>query len=209
MDTRERILLESELLFKRHGARNVKVDDLAARLGVSKKTIYQYFKDKDTLVYEVTKRMLLQMEVRLDLFRLHSNNAVDELIQVMNYTSDIFKNINPEMLFDLRNHFTRAWKLYRNHMKTCLLAGVVKNIERGIQERLYRDDIDPHLVALLRMAQIDAFFNPDIVPQNKVELQKMHEQSMLLFLHGLLSNKGNELLKTYKKQKIFQPLFKK
>ncbi len=208
MDTRERILYESAILFKKHGARNIKVDDLASQLGISKKTLYFYFKDKEALVFEVTKGMLLNMENNLEQFRNNSDNAIDELIKVMKHTSEIFKNINPDMLFDLRNHFARAWKLYRNHMKTCLHAGVVQNIERGIKEKLYRNDIDPYMVALMRMAQIDAFFNPELMPLKKGDLQKMHEQTMLLFLHGLLSDKGNELLKTYKKKKIFQPHFK-
>jgi AcrR family transcriptional regulator len=69
MNTRERILSESELLFKKYGARNIKVEDIATRLSISKKTIYQYFKDKDALVYEVTKLFLLHIEHKMELFR--------------------------------------------------------------------------------------------------------------------------------------------
>jgi hypothetical protein len=130
------------------------------------------------------------------------------MIRIMEFSSEVFKNINPEMLFDLKKYFPRAWKLYCNHMKTCMQAGLIINIKQGIKEKLYRSDIDPYLVSLMRMAQIDAFFNRDLMPPQKADIQKMHLQTMLMFLHGLLSDKGIELLKAYKKQKIFQPYLK-
>ncbi len=202
MTTKERILSESELIFKKFGARSITMDDLAVRLGVSKKTLYQHFEDKQALVYQVTKRILLQIESQMDAFRINSKDAIDELIQVMDFTSQVFKNINPDMLFDLRNHFSRSWKLYRNHMKTCMQDGVAMNIKRGITENLYRKDIDPEMIALMRMSQIDAFFNPELMPLKKSEFQKMHQQTMMMFLHGLLSEKGIQQLKKYKQNQL-------
>jgi AcrR family transcriptional regulator len=203
MNAKERILSESEILFKKYGARSITMDDLAVRLSISKKTLYQHFDDKQALVYQVTKRILIQIETQMDSFRHNSENAIDELIQVMEFTSQLFKNINPNMLFDLRNHFSRSWKLYRTHMKTCMQAGVALNIRRGIGEKLYRDDIDPEMIALMLMAQIDAFFNPELMPLKKIELQKMHQQVTNMFLHGLLSEKGFQQLKKHK-QKLKQ-----
>ncbi len=203
MTSKEQILHGSLILFKKYGARKITMDELAIHLGISKKTLYQHFDNKQALVYSVTKQMLTQIEFRIEQISKNSSNALDEMIQIMEFTSQVFKNINPEMLFDLRNHFVRAWNLYQKHKKTCMYDGVVANIRRGLNEKLYRSDIDPTIIATMRLAQIDSFFNPEIMSIKKNAFQTMHYQTMLMFLHGLLSEKGNELLKDYKRKRFF------
>jgi AcrR family transcriptional regulator len=202
MQARDRILGISEKLFLKHGARRITMDDIALDAGISKKTLYQHFDDKHALIFQVTKGLLLRIEAQIDYCSKHSNNALDEMIQLMECTSEVFRNINPIMLFDLHDHFPRSWKLYQKHKKTYLQMSVASNIKRGIREKLYRSDIDPDIVAMIRLAQMDSLFNAEMMPIKKNDFLRLREQTTMMFLHGLLSDQGRDMLRSYKRIKL-------
>src|SRR5580765_6719580 len=99
--TKERILQKAHELFMRYGVRSVSMDDIAAQLGMSKKTLYQYYADKEELV-DVTLGALLddnRKECLAD--RQTAENAVHEIFLAFDMMQEMFSNMNPSIVFDL------------------------------------------------------------------------------------------------------------
>ena len=100
LEIRESILEASYMLFHRYGIRSVSMDDIARELTISKKTIYQYFKDKDDLVSTVTARHMDMERQEMAEIENSSVDAIDELAKISVCLRKNLKDLNPSLLFD-------------------------------------------------------------------------------------------------------------
>ncbi len=137
MELQERILLKGDELFRRHGIRSITMDDIAKQLGVSKKTIYQHFPDKDELVIEMTK---LNIQRHFDEVEKccgpASINAIAEMFAVNNSVGEMIRSFNPIMFYDLQKYHPKAWLKFREFRNKYVLTKITDNIKRGIEEGL-------------------------------------------------------------------------
>src|SRR4029078_8820735 len=104
---KERIQQKAEELFKRYGIRSVTMDDIAGQLGISKKTIYQFYSDKDALVKDIFKGITDENKKKCTEFRSIAENAIHEQLLSSDAAQEIFINMNSSVLFDL-NRFHPA-----------------------------------------------------------------------------------------------------
>ena len=116
MEMKERILQKANDLFRRYGVKSITMDEIAAQLGASKKTIYQYFSDKDELVEAVVRETIAFSQKTCDDNRDTSKDAVHELFQAMDFVQQIFTNMNPAMMHDLEKFHPQS---YRHHRPFC------------------------------------------------------------------------------------------
>src|ERR1700750_2321494 len=115
MEAKERILLKSVELFMRYGIRSVSMDDIANHLGMSKKTLYQYYADKDELVNAVISQHISGMEGDCKGARTDAKDAIDEVFISVDRIMAQFNNMNPMLLYDLEKfHFT-AYQRFREY----------------------------------------------------------------------------------------------
>ena len=96
-----RILLKARELVVRNGARYVTMDVLANELGISKKTIYQFFEDKDALISAVIDFELDEQNLRLKKSQAIAENAVHEMFMLLEDIQTIFRNMNPLTITEL------------------------------------------------------------------------------------------------------------
>src|SRR4051812_9298045 len=98
-ETGTRIKEKAHELFMRYGLRSVSMDDIANGLGMSKKTIYQYYADKDELVLGVIDDELTRNKRVCELDRERSDNAIHEIFLAMDMVVELFSSMNPSLLF--------------------------------------------------------------------------------------------------------------
>ncbi|HMI63571.1 MAG TPA: TetR/AcrR family transcriptional regulator [Puia sp.] len=101
MEVKERILSKAADLFMRYGIRSITMDEIASQLGISKKTIYQFFTDKDDLVSAVIEREIKTNEVECLGYRDNAGDAVQEIFIAVEDLDEMLKYMNPLMLYDL------------------------------------------------------------------------------------------------------------
>lgn len=198
MEVKERILEISEELFFRFGIRSVTMDDIAKALGISKKTIYNHFKDKDEIVEGVAEQTLQRDKCESEKIHDRAKDPIDEIIQSTQLMRDMVANIHPALLFDLQKYHPKAWKQYIGH-KEGFVKIVLRNITEGQQQRLYREDIEPEILARFRVESIDSAFNTDIFPPKQFSLIDVQLQLIDHFLRGILTTKGLKLYEKYKR----------
>jgi TetR/AcrR family transcriptional regulator, cholesterol catabolism regulator len=136
METRERIQVKANELFMRYGIRSVSMDDIAAQLGMSKKTIYQFFADKDELVDAVVDDEIRNMQLECAGCIQNSRDAVDEIFMMMQQIVEDFRNINPMVLYDLEKFHYKSYRKFIRYKDEFLSNVISGNIVRGYQGRI-------------------------------------------------------------------------
>lgn len=201
METQERILQKAHELFLRYGIRSVSMDEMAAHLGISKKTIYQFYSDKDALVEDVLNIEMNKAESDCKLQKEQSENAVHETYIGLDSAEEIFASFNPSILYDLEKYHPKAHKKFTEHHNKFLYSYVKDNLERGIADGLYREEINIDIITKYRLGTIFMIFNDDHFPHGKYALSKIMNEITDNFLHGLVTAKGLKLIQKYKQQR--------
>ena len=202
METQIRILTKSHELFMLYGIRSVSMDEIANHLGISKKTIYQYFKDKDALVEGVIN---IEIEMHQDEFSKYaaiSENAIHELFLTLDTVEEMLKHMNPSVMFDLQKYHSSAFEKFRTHKNTFFYDIIKANIERGKQEGLFRADIDVDVLTRYRLANMFLMFDFEHFPSNKFTPIQIISETTDNFLHGMSTQAGLKIIETYKQERI-------
>lgn len=200
--TRDKILQGALELFLKYGIRSVSMDDIARHLSISKKTIYQYFVDKDDIVTQATTNHMVHTKADFDNLTRVSKNALDELMRIQMFMRKNMQDMNPALLFDLRKYHNKAWTAWLDHKNKDIRESVVRNLKQGIEEGLYRSNLNPEILAVLRIESIQWVYDGQIVPSDKFKLVDVQTQMLDHFMYGLLTEKGRKLYEKYKQEPV-------
>lgn len=173
------------------------MDDIAKRLGISKKTIYQHFRDKDEVVRIATFRILEREKGLLDHIQSQATNAIDELHRLSNYLRQHIVNINPSALFDLQKYHPDAWEIYLNFKDKVFLQSVESTLSRGMKEGYFRSDINVKILSVLRIEIIHLAFDERVFPKDEYGWREVHTQLFDHFTYGILTPKGVQAFEKY------------
>jgi TetR/AcrR family transcriptional regulator, cholesterol catabolism regulator len=211
MENIDRILETAELQFRQFGVRSISMDDIARKLGISKKTIYENFKDKDALAAATIRRAMDRISQETVRIKKESKDAVDEILQTLNYMDQLFSTMNPAMFHDLEKYHPEAWKVFNDCKADNIMVRLKDNLKRGQKEGLYRDELDLNIVATIRMAQQQMIFDSEYFPPHKFDLRTVNNQSLELYMFGITTLKGHRLINRYlnKKHHLINKYLKK
>lgn len=198
VDVRNRILSGSEELFMRYGVRSISMDDIARHLGVSKKTLYQHFADKDDLVTHVSSSHLERDKVLLSDLKKQAGNAIDELARISIWIKEDLEQINPTLMIDIQKYHPTAFSIWVNYRENFIRASVVQNIEQGKREGYFRQDVDADVIAISRLLLLEAAFDHRHFPHEKFKVVDVQSQLFDFFVYGLCTDKGRQLYEQYK-----------
>jgi AcrR family transcriptional regulator len=197
MDVKERILSKAADLFFRYGIRSITMDEIATQLGISKKTIYQFFTDKDDMVSAVIDQEIHKHEEECVLFRQQAENAVHQVFLAQESADEMLSYTNPLMLYDLEKHHPRAYKRLKEFKYQFLYQVLIDNLQWGIEEGVYRSDLDKDVVIKTRIENAFLVFNPDVFPHTRYKVAEVAYELAILFLHSVVTDKGKLLIEKY------------
>ena len=198
MSQTERIILGGEELFLKAGIKSVTMDDIAKHLGMSKKTIYQFFKDKNELVVALLKKKLQDDEDQMCDIIKQSGNVIEKMINMMKCSEEIFSRINPIVIHDLQKYHSDAWKQFQDFKSDVVMQTLQDLLTLGIKQGYIRPDIDVKIMARLRVAQVELGFNTYVFPVAEFNTWKVQQQVLEHFNYGICTLKGYKLLNEYK-----------
>ena len=201
MEMKDRIKQKADELFRQYGIKSVTMDEIATRLGVSKKTIYQSFADKDELVDEVVGDLLSYNQACCNRDRAKAANAIHEVFLAMEMVKQMFENMNPVILYDIERNHPVTFQKFLLHKNKFLLQTIKENLERGKKEELYRADIDIEVIAKVRLETMLLPFNQEIFPKSKFNFVDLEHQLIEHFLFGVSTIKGYKLILKYQQQR--------
>ncbi|WP_286747026.1 TetR/AcrR family transcriptional regulator [Roseivirga sp. UBA1976] len=203
MEVRDKIVEKAGERMLMYGIRTVTMDDISRDLGISKKTIYQYFKDKKDLVNTITALHLDIEKSRFESTELRSENSVHELILISQCLRESIKDMRMNVLNDLQKFYPEAWKMFENFKRNTMLCSITRVIIKGQEEGYFRKEIDPHLISIMRMEQVHTFIiNQNLYPKEKYTLAEVQMQLFDHFVHGLFTPAGYQLFNQYTTAKL-------
>jgi AcrR family transcriptional regulator len=201
MDYRQRIIEEAAGMFRTYGIRAVTMDMLSSQMGISKRTIYEVFSDKDELLAGVLKWMAVRQREIMEKTLEESDNVIEAIFKILNIMMDHFKNMSPAFQMDMKrlHHHVMSKLEGMNDLPFVRNNAII--IERGIREGVFRKDIDVEIInkCMLEVAKMSndrEIFPPDDFP-NKDVIRNVY----INYLRGISTQKGLDLINYYEKNK--------
>ena len=203
----EQLLQQAMDVFLRLGIRSVNMADLAREIGVSKKTLYVYFKDKNDLIQRCMNSHCDQMEQVISEAENRQGNAIDSELAIIDFVHTVITKMHPSMLHDLRKYHPLAFDTINKREDEIILGTVERNIKRGQKEGLYRTDISAVLTARFLVAigyEVKKCGERGTF-QGQMNLSDLYVQSSLYHIRAISTEKGAKYLQIkLEKEKLFQ-----
>ena len=173
------------------------MDDISRNMGVSKKTIYQFYADKKEIVEKVICNLVTGHGIKIQSLREESENAIQEVILQTGAMLEIFQTLKPALLFEVKKNFPATWLLVDTHKTDGVYRGITLNLERGIKEGLYRPEIDISTIAHIRLVQHKSLLSLQEFPADRFDHRKIANQITELYLYGIASPQGQLKVSKY------------
>lgn len=194
IDKRQEIVEKVWALYNEYGIRSVTMDDVVHELGISKKTLYQFFTDKSELV-----KATLNCESNLRKTQ-HKDavegitNAIEEMLKYYDFQMRMIKEHNPSLTYDLKKYYPEIHAEFLQQKRKGIYEGVLSNLKRGKSEGLYRNDLDEEIVARLNLMRIEALINTGIFNNEEIMTPSFFKELFKYHMYGIVNDYGRKIL---------------
>ncbi|MBM3178658.1 MAG: TetR/AcrR family transcriptional regulator [Bacteroidetes bacterium] len=199
-DLKHRILQKANELYMKFGIRSVSMDDIARHLGVSKKTLYQHYAEKDQLVFEVNRLHQQNWSSKMAEIIGQAADSIEELLRFTIMLREEIATMNPGIMFDLYKFHRQAYEDWAGFKSKVIRDSVKNTLKRGIDEGFFRKDLDIEILATLRVEQVELGFDDEVFPHKSFSLEQVQLQLFDHFIYGLLTESGRKHYETRKKE---------
>lgn len=181
--SRDRIVQAAGRLFDARGYRHVTLDDIAGQLGMSKKTIYQYFAGKEAIAEEYLQRFMHRLTARTQSLLTGDHSLDIQLEQVFNEVREELFRFNPLFLEDIQKFAPELWEKVERYRDERIL--LLENLIRKGQTAGDIRDLDPRLAVLIYLSAVRAINQPDVTGKYGVSPIDVYDTIVEVFLSGI------------------------
>jgi AcrR family transcriptional regulator len=199
MDVRIKIMQSALELFRQYGFKSVTMDDVAHRSGISKKTLYQHFDNKNAIVGDTMLFYKEGMRCQCDSIMHAASNAVEAFVKIKVHFDNVYKELNPIALHELQRFYPEGYQQFRLNMESDV-AAIKANLDQGVAEGLYRPEMNTEVMALFHMESLMMIMLPNMIVKDRFDLYTVSREIMEHYIYGIVTPKGEKLYKKYKEQ---------
>ena len=184
--TRKRITAHAERVFRERGFRKVTVEELCADLGMSKRTFYRHFPDRDALVMAVVVERV-ESYVPAILENLTSGGPVDEILKKHFdlLIHNVLSNVSTQMMVDVQVLMPELWDLIEQ-LRSRAVGIITELLSRGQKEGSIRPDIDPTVAGKLIQGILTNVGHPRFMAEQGLSFDQFLTTFKDLLLQGVL-----------------------
>lgn len=193
VELRERIILAAVELFTTNGIKSITMDEIAASLGISKRTLYEVFPDKETLLEECILKSQKDGDIFVKGVIETSGNVLEVLLRCYQWSIERFHATNKKFFEDIKK-YPKAYRLMKNNRNRSS-EDTVNFFKEGVKQGIFRDDVNFAIINLLVRDQLDLLMNSDIC--NEYSFLEVYESIMFTFLRGISTEKGARVLEDF------------
>ena len=196
-EQKDKILATSWELFFQYGLKSVTMDDIASKLGISKKTLYQFFSNKKELITETFEWEMKNPKFSFKSDKIIKLNALDQYFEFFDFVNQIIPQKCESLDYDLKKYYPELWKKHKNTKIKEFHSEILYNLQKGIDEGLYRSNLNinfigKNLVSFYLNLSITEY---QVFSDDEVFNIDMHRELTIYHLHGICTNKGIEYFK--------------
>jgi AcrR family transcriptional regulator len=184
---KDKIISKASNLFLKLGFKSVTMDDIANEMCISKKTIYKYFCNKEILIEETTETGLKQINQTIAKIVANNHNAIEENFEIIKMFKEMFNSIETSPSYQLKKHYPEIYQKLISQSKTECHSMFQQNIEKGIQEGLYRNELNIQSHVYFYYALISSI-NENIVSEK--ESKKLELEALEYHIRAMATPKG-------------------
>ncbi|WOD45279.1 TetR/AcrR family transcriptional regulator [Hwangdonia lutea] len=194
---REKILLGATDLFLNYGFKSVTMDDIANALGVSKKTIYQHFDNKTKLVEATTLNLFHSISCGIDHICSLDKNPIEEIYSIKKFVMEHLKDEKSSPQYQLQKYYPKIFNALKDQQFELMQTCVVSNLNKGINQGLYRDTIHVDFIARLYFNTMVAIKDKDLFPLKTFSMDMLMDNYLEYHLRGICTTKGLDILNQF------------
>jgi AcrR family transcriptional regulator len=194
MDIRERIIEGAAQLFKMYGIKAVTMDSLASQIGISKRTIYEVFADKDELLEGVLKNMAVKQRQVISRIMEDSGNAIDAIFKLLEVNRDHLQTMSPAFQADLRKYHMEILMNKDEKSEMPDYRDNIRIIEKGIKEKLFRKNINAEIVNSCLYSLGRSIMDNDLYPYESYTRKEVIKNVFINYLRGIATPEGIDLI---------------
>ncbi len=170
-----------------------------------KKPCISFLPIKDELVNAILEKHLETDQCLVQEVKKSKNNAIDDLIQIATTINETLKRVHPSIHYDLEKYHPKAWKKFNDHKKNVIYQCIYSNMLKGINDELYRQDINPEILATLYVSKADVVFDASVFTPEKYAFNRVYLEMLKQHIRGIATAKGIKYFD--KKLKSIENLF--
>ena len=194
MDVRKRIVETAAGLFRTYGIRSVTMDSIAGHLGMSKRTIYEIFSDKDDLIVSVLKLMAEKQKSLIEKVLDSSDNSIEAIFRLLEMSRDHFQAMSPAFFADLKKYHHEVLVKSSEIEAMAEFKSNQEIIEKGMAERYFRNDIDPDIVNRCLYLLGRSVMDNDLFPYEQFTRHDIIKNIFINYLKGISTEKGLNMI---------------
>lgn len=177
-------------MFFEFGIRNLNMDDISRNLGISKKTLYQYFRSKEDLIMKLFEYDDAKWEAEFSKVQIEQLNAIDILFYASSMVAKQMNQLNPKLKFELRKYYEPIFNQFFNRKRSQIFDHISKNIQKGIREGLYRSDVNVELAAGLYVKNLVDMQNQDFCFVENITFEQIFETMFETHIRAISTAEG-------------------
>lgn len=194
---REKILLGARDLFLSYGFKSVTMDDIASKLGISKKTIYQYFDNKTKLVEAVSLHLFDSISCGMEKIFIIKKNPIEEIYDIKQFIMEHLKDEKSSPQYQLQKYYPKIYSTLKKKQFNIMESCVLDNLNRGIELELYRETINVDFIFRLYFNSMQAIKDKDLFPSMQFPVIMLMTNFLEYHLRGICTPKGLKTLNKF------------
>lgn len=200
---KNKIIIRATELFLSLGFKSVTMDDLAQSMGISKKTIYQFFKNKDQLIRSCTRSIQTKLVEEFNEIRKNAGNPIIELFQVKKEVMKILGNTETAPQFQLQKFYPEIYKELKDREFDLVGKNLQESLERGIKSGYFREEINIDFIMRIYLNGLAGVRDINLFPIKEFKVEQVLEEFIEYHLRAISTKKGLTLLnRIYKKSEL-------
>lgn len=203
-DLKERIIVTATEAFTSNGIKSITMDDIANRVGISKRTLYEVFEDKESLLRDCILKVQTDRDRYLQEVYEQSHNVLEVILVVFQKSIEVFHSTNKRFFEDMKK-YPKIYEMMKNRRDSDS-EKTMSFFKSGVEQGIFRPDINFAIVNLLVREQFDVLLNTEICKE--YPFIEVYESIMFTYIRGISTEKGarvlEEFIQEYRKNRIEQ-----
>jgi len=187
---KDKIIKKAGELFLTYGFKSVTMDDIANEMAISKKTIYQHFKNKTKLIETITKHVFFKISEGIECICAMGKNPIDELFEIKYLIMQHLKGEKNSPQYQLQKYYPKIYNSLKTMQFDLMCDCVTENLEKGIKQGYYRPTINISFIARIYFSGVISVKDKDLFPEEQFPANKLLEEYLEYHLRGIVTEKG-------------------
>ena len=189
-----KILEKATDMFLNYGFKSVTMDDIANKMGISKKTIYAHYENKTKLVEDCTMHLFDTISHGIDNICSLGKNPIEELYEIKKFAMVHLKDEKSSPQYQLLKYYPKIHETIRQKQYEMMRECVVDNVERGVALGIYRENLNIDFVSRIYFSGVMSTKDHTLFPVEKFPMAALMDNYLEYHLRGIVTPKGRKIL---------------